>query len=298
MTISYFFDNINHMKYIDTVQKVLNYIENNIRDNFTLEELSERFSFSMFHFNRIFKATSGEPVMEYVKLRKLESAAQALISGGRIVEVALDHGFGSQEAFTRSFKKTYGMSPGRFVRERPRYIRHERIDLVGLKKMTPPGAMVSGPEVIEIGTIYAAGLSKLTPVRDGFRNDFMHKLWGRLFDKKFLPAGTVEGGRYCGICSCKGGNKFSYLAGVVIGEKDLPKMKRPLELFSAAPSKYLRIKFKGGFDELAAVHKYVYASWLPDSDFISSACHNIELYPFFPLDENRHAEASSVLIPV
>lgn len=287
------------MKYIDVVQKVVNHIEDNILENFTLEELSERFSFSMFHFNRIFKAASGEPLMEYVRRRKLDRAAGDLIGGRKkIIEIALDMGFGSQEAFSRAFKKVYAVSPGRFVRERPSYERYDRIDLIGLKDIAPPPEMTAAPELVEYGGFCVAGIKKLTPVKSGYKREFMNKLWTR-FHKAMKGSGIdFSGGTHCGICSCKGGDKFGYLAGMTISESQAARVKKPFEIFRAAPSKYLKVSFRGGFDELAAVHKYIYASWLPDSNYVCSACHNIEFYCDFPLDKKCRAGGSAIFIPV
>lgn len=287
------------MKYIDVTQRVLNYIEENIFENYTLEQLSERFAFSMFHFNRIFRAASGEPLMEYVRRRKLDVAAESLREGrAKIIEVAMQMGFGSQEAFSRAFKKIYGLSPGRFVKKRPDYERYGRIDLVGLKNIAPPPEMIGAPEKVKSGGFCVVGIKKLTPVKSGYKKEFMNKLWARLLKyEKRLPA-AVSGGAYCGICACKGGDKFSYLAGVMVSGPEAPQVGKPFEVFKAAPSDYLKIRFRGGFDELAKIHKYIYASWLPDSNFVSSACHNVELYHDFPLDGKCRGGESAIMIPV
>jgi len=84
----------------------------------------------------------------------------------------------------------------------------------------------------------------------------------------------------------------------MINENELPKIKKPFEIFRSAPSEYLKIRFKGSFDELASIHKYIYASWLPDSNYVSTACHNIELYHDFPLERKCFEGESEILIPV
>lgn len=50
--------------------------------------------------------------MEYIKLRRVAKASEALLDKNkRILDIALDLGFSSHEIFTRTFKSTYGLTP-------------------------------------------------------------------------------------------------------------------------------------------------------------------------------------------
>src|SRR5262245_3493728 len=66
--------------------------------------LASAASFSLHHFHRIFKALLGESVMEHVRRLRLERAARKLRAGdARILDLALEAGYESHEAFTRAF---------------------------------------------------------------------------------------------------------------------------------------------------------------------------------------------------
>ena len=67
----------------------------------------------------------GESLGSYIRRRRLDWAADELASGQRrIIEVALDAGYDSQEAFTRAFERRYGRTPGEYRRVgRPRVLR-------------------------------------------------------------------------------------------------------------------------------------------------------------------------------
>jgi AraC family transcriptional regulator len=59
----------------------------------------------------------GEPVAEYIRRRRLMEAAKELLNtDDKIVDISLDYQFGSQEAFTKAFKKLYGIPPREFRR--------------------------------------------------------------------------------------------------------------------------------------------------------------------------------------
>lgn len=54
------------MDYFHRIQKVLDYIEEKLKEKITIEELAGISFFSRFHFHRIFHAVVGDPVMEYI----------------------------------------------------------------------------------------------------------------------------------------------------------------------------------------------------------------------------------------
>ena len=55
----------------EAIQKTLDYVDNNIKEDITAEELAEVAGYSVFHFYRLFQSAVGIPVMQYVLRRKL-----------------------------------------------------------------------------------------------------------------------------------------------------------------------------------------------------------------------------------
>jgi AraC family transcriptional regulator len=103
-------------EYVARINKVQDYIECNISEEFSLETLAKEANFSPYHFHRIFSAYTGEPLYKYVLRVRLEKAAFLLISNFKkpISEIALDCGFSNQASFSRAFKKHFGSSAGEF----------------------------------------------------------------------------------------------------------------------------------------------------------------------------------------
>ena len=92
------------------------WIEQHLDEPLTLEQVAARAGLSPYHFSRLFTARMGRSVMAHVRGRRLVRGARRLCDdpGLKLVELALDCGFESQEAFTRAFKRVFGVSPGRF----------------------------------------------------------------------------------------------------------------------------------------------------------------------------------------
>ena len=87
------------------------FIEDNMKESLTVEEISSNVGYSVYYFSRMFKQYMKESVMEYVKERKLIKASEEIIAGKKILDVALEYGYQSHSGFTKAFKKTYGFSP-------------------------------------------------------------------------------------------------------------------------------------------------------------------------------------------
>jgi len=107
--------------YVGLMTNVVGFIENNIQQPLSLDEVASEFSFSAFHFNRIFRTVTGQTLKQYILGRKLSLAMERL--GGQansITAVAYDLGFQSPEVFSRAFKKQFGISPHLYQKTQPR----------------------------------------------------------------------------------------------------------------------------------------------------------------------------------
>jgi AraC family transcriptional regulator len=97
------------------MRRVLDYIDQNLEEEFTINDLAQVAHLSEFHFARMFANTIGMPPQRYVSQRRLESAKK-MIGAGRLPlsEIAFRSGFSSQASFTRAFRRATNMTPGEF----------------------------------------------------------------------------------------------------------------------------------------------------------------------------------------
>lgn len=106
------------------VQIIIDEIDKRILDkddeSLSLKALAKLLGYSEFHTTRKFKEVSGLGLKDYMSLRKLAFALKELRDSKKsVLEIALNYGFSSHEAFTRAFKRTYGLTPIDY-RKKPR----------------------------------------------------------------------------------------------------------------------------------------------------------------------------------
>lgn len=100
-------------EYQKRLHAVIEYVDRHLDEDLDLATLAGVAHFSEFHFHRLFRALMGEALGDYVRRRRLESAAVRLRSQERVpvLSIALNVGFGSAEAFTRAFRARFKCSP-------------------------------------------------------------------------------------------------------------------------------------------------------------------------------------------
>ncbi|MCE0724221.1 MULTISPECIES: AraC family transcriptional regulator [Legionella] len=104
------------MNYKYQLEKVIEFIGKHLDEKLDLTQLSHIACFSKYHFHRLFTAYTGLSLQQYIRWLRLKRAAHQLIvdKDKTIIEIAINAGFESHEAFTRVFKQACGMNPSEF----------------------------------------------------------------------------------------------------------------------------------------------------------------------------------------
>lgn len=97
------------------VDRIDDCIRNKNDESLTLKLLAQEFGYSESHFSRRFRQVSGMQFRDYLRYRKLAFALRQLRdTDNSVLQIALDHGFSSHEAFTRAFREAYGLTPSEY----------------------------------------------------------------------------------------------------------------------------------------------------------------------------------------
>src|SRR6202035_5509440 len=102
-------------EYSRRIDRVIDYLRENLHRQVKLGELAHVACFSEFHFHRIFTAVSGETLNHFTNRLRLEKAARLLrYSEQSLTDIALECGFSSSATFSRAFRSGYDTSPSQF----------------------------------------------------------------------------------------------------------------------------------------------------------------------------------------
>ena len=97
------------------VDRIDDCIRNKNDESLTLKLLAQEFGYSESHFSRRFRQVSRMQFRDYLRYRKLAFALRQLRdTDNSVLQIALDHGFSSHEAFTRAFREAYGLTPSEY----------------------------------------------------------------------------------------------------------------------------------------------------------------------------------------
>ncbi len=137
------------------ISKAALYIENNLTNSLRASDIAKHANLSAFHFQRLFSAYMGEPVNQYVAARRLESAAIKLTnySGVNLLQLGLDSGFQTHSAFSKAFKKQFGVTPSAF-RKAPHPLREGADQGRKLLVSTPSSKAIETTGIVELARFH------------------------------------------------------------------------------------------------------------------------------------------------
>ena len=103
------------MKTQTIIDKAIDFIQKNPKENLSLQSIAKNAGFSLSYFESLFKTATGYTPVEYSRIYKLtRSALELRRTSKSIIETALDFGYSSPESYTRAFKNFYGISPTQY----------------------------------------------------------------------------------------------------------------------------------------------------------------------------------------
>ncbi len=257
--------------YISRINRVIDYIENNLDSELKLEDLASYCNFSKFHFHRIFSALSDESLSEFIRRIRLEKAAYYLITTPKksITDIALMCGFASSQSFAKRFKKHFQITATQYRNAGV----FAKVSKNGQDLSVPPDYRSFGngekPEISikDFPGVETAYLRYTGPYSEDV--DLFSKLFGKLMswaDSKNLTANPLDiyiiyhdepritEERRLRISLCLPVDKSTS------SEGEIGRMR-------ISPGKYVFATFHLKSDEYGFAWNWLYKVWLPSSGY-------------------------------
>ena len=110
-------EEIRHYRKLNRLSTITDYIRENYTKELSLEMVADRFGYSPSYLSRMFRKYAQTNYNTYLQNVRIEYGFQELANTDHTIgEIALNNGFPNQKAFTREFKKKYGILPSEYRR--------------------------------------------------------------------------------------------------------------------------------------------------------------------------------------
>jgi AraC family transcriptional regulator len=225
-----------------------------------------------FHLSRTFSVLTGASVMRYVWKRRLTRSAEQLASGANsVLNVALDAGYASHEAFSRAFKAEFGLTPktlgatqlSTLPLTQPTFMSRKTMP----KTMNPP-VIETMPERLFVGPSKRYDMQTRTAIP---------AQWAA-YNEATETAGHLIPDAWYGLCydfTCEG--NFSYLCGVEVTKRGTVPTGQVLVTLPAG--RYARFASKRHISQMSDIWNEIYAEWLGAEGLTARPGPSVEFYP-------------------
>ncbi len=262
------------MNYRKEIEKCIEFIEDHIKEDITIEEIANQSGYSLYHFCRVFSLCKGISVMEYMRGRRLALATTELFNKRKIIDIAFDYGFETPSGFAKAFRKAYGYSPTQYMMRLAQYADTKTTFEMGGYIMEP--VIVKRPAFKVAGYGIKTNITRITYTKDiaSYWNNYEGE---NLESKMYRILNPAKHGEV-GLCVplSEDGNVI-YLLGVIVddfsrAEKDMLTVEVPeaeYAVFTTAPVDTSNDEEQIEFAEIiASTWKYIFEDWFKDSEYI------------------------------
>lgn len=269
------------MNYLEQVQSGIDYIEANLDQDVEVPEVARQAGLSQWHFQRIFKALTNETLKTYIRSRRLANSLTKLAeTDQRIIEIAIEAGFESQESFTRAFKVAFEVTPADYRRRQKsfQFLRKIRFDREYLRHIHQSLSLV--PEMIWQPAMQLVGMRTRYYGSDSEKNNMANKLpalWGSFLSCwKEIPHQVGGTGYGVILPTADSSDELDYWAAVEVTQ--IETIASALESLSLPPQRYAKFTHRGLVSQLDQTVNYIYSSWLLNSGMRHTGGADLEIY--------------------
>ncbi len=279
--------------YCERINRILQYINNNLDQKLDLNELANLSHYSPFHFHRIMRAYLGESLGSYIIRIRMEAAAHLLrMTALSVSEIAFKTGYDMPSSFNKAFRKRFGVSPSRFRSDRNiNYsFEYKKQNQSIMKNLTPEPRM----EILkEIRVIYATAIGR-------YGDENTEKAWRQVCDFAAKNGLFVQGLQMIGVSyddpDVTDPEKCRYEACITVNETISPEGKVGVKTLNGG--EYAIFKLTGPYSLLKPSYDYIFGKWIPENNIALREYPCFEKYLNDPHSTAPEKLETEIYIPV
>ena len=251
------------------LQNAILYIENNLCDELEISKIAARAYLSPFYFQKVFSATCGMTIGEYIRYRRLSCAAEELSSSAvKVIDVALKYGYDSPDSFSRAFAKFHGITPS-VAKEKGAQLKCLAPLAINLDLK---GGMIMDYKIVEKAAFSVVGKCRKFNAETSYQD--IPEFWGEHYAS---GGGELIRGMF-GVCLDGDGKEFEYL----IADLYFPWNKIPDGCITQIipEGTWAVFSYQGECPEaLQTLNTKIWTEWLPSTkEYELAGNYNLEFY--------------------
>lgn len=271
------------MDHLECVTTAVDYIEKNLKSSLTLNNIAKEAMMSRYYFHRVFRLIVNKSLMEYIRLRRLTLSAADIADNKKILDVALEYGFNSEETYIRAFKKAFKITPGEFKKSGNALLLFERWKPVDTNLVRLSNGSIFEPLFVFKNSFCIKGIECNTTFEENFRNRTVWNTCYQMVSKRQQIPKLKNPHYLYGIVQFNDfKNKLDYFAGFEAPNGETPGSFKQLNV---AANRYAVFKYIGNISPLnfspdytREIYSYALDIWLPHSGYALADNYLIEFF--------------------
>lgn len=267
----------------DIILRAIEFVEANLEESISIKDITEQFENSHWYFQRLFRSVTGISLGSYLRLRRLSEAAVFLkTSQLRVIDIAIQFDFASQEAFARAFKDFSQLTPIEYrksdkyvIRDVLNRITKEKIDFFWNNVQREPKI-----ENLSTRTLYGSMVDFKSHFEEG--SDCSTKVvdhWVTFLKSKKQISGIVDKKIYGVALSDEKElreKRLTYIA--CVETTDTTQSVNGFEYVQLPGGTYAGFENRGLASERFKLMDFIYGIWLPSSGYTRGLGYDYEVF--------------------
>jgi len=225
---------------------------------------------SKYHLHRLLSHAVGQPLINYIRARKLSSSIDLLLdSRNTILSISSYFAFEHEQSYTRAFKKQFGITPSRFRKEMPMLSLVEKADISHLREIQ--NGVIFKPSIVFKSAIQLVGLKHKIDIAANMENFIANKVGNDFFlNHRMFVKNSIENHVYFGLTRYDSWteNTFSYYF-PSIQVSSIVDIPPGMETNILPNSKYAIFKYIGGFHPIYLTIRHLEQIWSYIQSYVS-----------------------------
>lgn len=289
--------------YHRTLEQAMEYIEQHLKQAMKVEDVANHVNISYFHFHRVFFVATGEVLGDYIRKRRLTQAACELLNTNyRILDIALEYQFESQEAFSRSFKAMFGIMPGRFRKKGLQPYLSKKENITGKRLHHRIHQISIQPTIVYLANpILIGGIQGKTAIS----NNQIPMLWSTFIDRLNELKNPYNPNVFYGVSIIEGidasyifTEDAEYIEVVGTEVRNCDDIPLGMVTYEIPAGYYAVFEHKGKAEDMVDTYKYIMGTWTYNTDYELNVGYSFERYGEDYAGPENAASIARIYIPI